>query len=138
MRALGKSQAPQTILVVDDDEDIREVVRVTLQDIAGHRVLFVASGLEAIEVARSESPHLVLLDSVMPVMSGLATLKRFRDDPALCRLPVVFMTANVGATDRARYSAMGAIGVITKPFDPLSLIEQVGAWLAVVDREAPP
>jgi CheY-like chemotaxis protein len=133
MGPLGKPNAVKTILVVDDDEDIREVVRATLQDIAGYRVVVAASGHEAVDVARQERPDLVLLDSVMPVLSGLATLQRLRDHEALAALPVVFMTANVSASDRARYTASGAVGVVVKPFDPLSLLHQVAALLSSIE-----
>ncbi|MBT9558034.1 MAG: response regulator [Myxococcales bacterium] len=138
MGAPGKAKDRNIILVVDDDEDIREVVRATLQDMAGYRVVVAASGHEAVDVARQENPDLVLLDAVMPVLSGLATLQRLRDDPTLASLPVVFMTANVGARDRARYTASGAVGVVVKPFDPLSLLEQVAALLSAIDGPPSP
>lgn len=117
------------ILVVDDEDDVREISRLSLERIGGHEVLTARSGAEALAVAVQERPDLVLLDVMMPGTDGPATLAAFRDEEVTAGIPVVFLTAKARASDQAELLALGAAGVITKPFDPLRLATELGALL---------
>jgi len=88
---------------------------------AGLRVHIAASGERAIDVAHQVSPDLILMDIMMPGIDGPSTLKRMRDSPALAHIPVIFMTAKLLPAEVAHFLRLGAIGVIGKPFDPLTL-----------------
>lgn len=115
----------RTVLLIDDEDDIRTIGRLALESVGGYRTLEAASGAEGLEMARRESPDVVLLDVMMPGLDGPATLARLRDDPATRDLPVIFMTAKTQKHEVARFLDCGAIGVITKPFDPMGLSERV-------------
>lgn len=84
-------------------------------------VLKAGSGVEAIELARSQAPDLILLDSLMPEMSGEEAFKILRDDALTSSIPIVFLTAKAQADEIEQYLALGADGVITKPYDPMKL-----------------
>lgn len=88
-----------------------------------------ASGREGLELARSFQPDAILLDVMMPDMDGPATFAALLGDPAICKIPVIFLTAKVQAADRRRFQELGVRGVIAKPFDPLVLGKEVGAIL---------
>jgi len=115
----------QSVLYVDDDPDICEVVKTTLCLMAGLRVHTAASGERAIEVALEGVPDLVLMDIMMPGLDGPSTLKRMRGNAALAHLPVIFMTAKLLPAEVAHFLQLGAIGVIGKPFDPLTLCDEL-------------
>lgn len=117
------------ILVVDDEDDIREVAQVSLETIGGHEVLTASSGTEAIEKATSERPDAILLDVMMPELDGPATLARLRSEPATQRIPVVFLTAKVREADVERFMALDVAGVLAKPFDPMTLPDQLSRVL---------
>ncbi len=117
------------VLIVDDDDNIREVAQVSLEAVAGWEVLAASSGHEGVEKAIAEGPEAVLLDVMMPDMDGPTTFEKLRADGATCDIPVVFLTAKIQASDRARLTELGARGVIAKPFDPLSLAEQIATLL---------
>lgn len=117
------------VLYVDDEPDLREVAQIALELDPEIEVLTCASGSEALERLDGFQPHLVLLDVMMPTMDGPATLKRIREAPG-GGLPVVFITARAGEGDVAGLLALGAQGVIAKPFDPMRLAEQVRGYLA--------
>ena len=120
-----------TLLYVDDDADIREIVEMSLGLDGSMRVSTSSGGEEALAFMRSSRPDLVVLDFMMPGMDGPAIVARMRDDPQLRDIPVIFMTAKAGPQDTARFRDLSAIGVIPKPFDPMALGGQVRAlWEA--------
>jgi DNA-binding response OmpR family regulator len=106
---------------VDDDPDIRRLAALALERVGGFRVSLAASGEEALELAACVTPDLVLLDVSMPGTDGPATLAAFRACPATQRVPVVFFTALANDDEVMRLRALGAIGVIAKPFDVADL-----------------
>jgi two-component system OmpR family response regulator len=113
------------ILVVDDDPDIRRIAALSLERIGGFRVDLAASSEEALALASSEAPDLVLLDVTMPGADGRATLLALRGLPTLARVPVVFFTATSSDSDVASLCALGAVGVIAKPFDVADLPRRI-------------
>jgi len=121
----------ERILLVDDEADIRTVAAMALESLGGFVVETCASGPEAVARASSSAPQLVLLDVMMPGMDGPATLSAMRERCGETVPPVVFMTAKVEPEEVARLEELGAIGVIAKPFDPMTLAEAVQAvWRA--------
>lgn len=116
------------ILYVDDEPDLREVAQLSLELDPEFEVRTCASGAEALEELPTWKPHVVLLDFMMPGMDGAATLKRIRDDHDRTT-PVIFITARAGESDAAALMALGAQGVIAKPFDPMRLAERVREFL---------
>jgi CheY-like chemotaxis protein len=117
------------LLIVDDEEDIREVVQMSLELTGGWEVLTAHSGETAIATAAAEQPDVVLLDVMMPGMDGPATFERLRTDPSTSEIPVIFLTAKVQTTEQRQLQDLGAAGLISKPFDPLLLNDQVCAIL---------
>ncbi|HEX5720499.1 MAG TPA: response regulator [Thermoanaerobaculia bacterium] len=112
------------VLFVEDDPDVQTVARVALEALGGFTVLGCTSGAEALERVEAFAPDLILLDVVMPGMDGLETLKALRLLPrtgGIAAVPVVFMTASAEAQDVSEYRAAGAVDVIAKPFDPMTL-----------------
>src|SRR5207247_4983585 len=109
------------LLVIDDEEDIREVASLTLELKEGWDVVAAGSGAEGLKLARGGVPDAILLDVMMPDMDGPTTLRLLRHMPETRSIPVIFFTAKVQAADRRRYLSMGVSGVIAKPFDPLTL-----------------
>jgi DNA-binding response OmpR family regulator len=117
----------QSILYVDDDPDICEVVQATLCLIAGFEVQTANSGATAIDLAYELRPDLIILDVMMPGLDGSSTYKRMRESALIADIPVIFMTAKVLPTEIAHFLHLGAIGVIGKPFDPVTLGDEVVA-----------
>ena len=124
-RGAAAPRALRRLLVAEDDPDIRAVVALALGRVGGLEVTCCADGLAALEAVRSSCPDLVLLDVMMPELDGLETLARLRADPATATLPVVFMTARVQPPDLATYHELGALAVIAKPFDPMTLAHRL-------------
>ncbi len=118
------------ILYVDDEPDLREIALLALSLDPGLDVRAAASGAEAIAIVTDWMPHLVLLDVMMPGMDGPSTLSRLREDPRTAALPVVFITARAQPRDLQTFATLDARGVIAKPFDPISLAQQVRGFLA--------
>jgi len=116
------------VMVVDDEPDIRSIAELSLASVGGWQVILVASGDEALAWLDEQRPDLVLLDVMMPAMDGPTVLGRLRASErrdGRPPLPVIFMTAKTQKREIAEYLAMGAQGVITKPFDPMTLPEQI-------------
>ena len=111
----------QRILLVEDDPDIQAVAAMALEVLGGYAVAVCSSGLEALAEAPRFAPDLILLDMMMPGLDGADTLRGLRDLSALDGVPIVFLTARVQPHEVASYHALGAAGVIHKPFDPLTL-----------------
>jgi CheY-like chemotaxis protein len=118
------------ILYIDDEADIREVAQMALELDAGIEVRTCATGAEGIESAATWRPDLILLDVMMPIMDGPAVFERLRDAPETAAIPVVFITARTQAKEVAALRALGARGVLAKPFDPMTLAEQARAFLS--------
>lgn len=111
--------------MVDDDPSIRRIAQIGLKGVGKFEVVLCASGAEALELVASEKPDLILLDVMMPGMDGPATLSKLRQLNLLEQIPVVFMTAKVQKQEVESYLLLGACGVISKPFDPMTLSAQI-------------
>ena len=112
------------MLLVDDDDELRTLGAMVLRKLGRWEAVVAASGEEALTLARSERPDLILLDVMMPGLDGLATLARLREDPTTAGIPVIFLTASATATAAGAPGGGregGVLGVIPKPFEPLSL-----------------
>jgi len=121
-----------TVILVDDEPDIREVGKMSLEAVAGWRVLAASSGAEALELVHGGEAEAMLLDAMMPELDGPATLAELRAreqaegrDP----LPVIMLTAKTQGFGPVRVAEIGAQGLIPKPFDPMKLGQQVAAIL---------
>jgi two-component system OmpR family response regulator len=123
------TQRRRTILLVDDDPDIRRMAALSLERIGGFEVSVVASGDEAIARATREPPDLLLLDVSMPGIDGPATFAALRRHAATERVPVVFFTATSSDDEVSRLLALGAIGVVSKPFDLMDLPVRIRGML---------
>lgn len=122
----------QKILYVEDEPDIQAIAEMSLQVVGGFDVALCSSGDEALEKAEGIAPDLILLDVMMPGMDGPTTLKKLREIEALNDVPIVFMTAKAMTAEIAELKELGAVDVIPKPFDPMSLPDQVRAiWASV-------
>jgi CheY-like chemotaxis protein len=117
------------VLIIDDDDGIREVAKMSLELVAGWEVATAGSGPEGLERARESRPEGILLDVMMPGMDGPATLSALREDAAIAETPVIFLTAKVQAAERTRFAEMDVAGLIAKPFDPMKLASQVSDLL---------
>ncbi len=115
------------ILYVEDEPDIQTVASLALEMVGGFEIKICSSGQEALDKALDFNPDLILLDVMMPEMDGPTTMRRLRELEGLAAVPVVFMTAKVQPAEVAEYKALGAIEVIPKPFDPMTLADQVRA-----------
>lgn len=117
------------VLIVDDEEDVRYVARLSLGRIGNMTVIEAANGEDAIARAQSERPDVILLDMMMPGMNGTAIFAKLRESEETAAIPVVFLTARASADEVARLKTMGARGVVLKPFDPMTLARDVTALL---------
>lgn len=117
------------ILIVDDEDDIREVAALSLEATANWTILTACSGAEGIRVAAAEQPEAILMDVMMPGMDGPTTFKQLRANPATAGIPVVLLTAKVQGVDQRRFAGLGVAGVLFKPFDPLTLAAQIAETL---------
>ena len=113
------------VMIVDDEEDIRLVAELAARRIGHWEVVLAASGSEALMKAAVERPDVVLLDVMMPGMNGLATLEKLRAQPETAGIPVIFLTAKVQRHEVDEYRAIGACGVIRKPFDVMTLADEI-------------
>ena len=122
---------PRKVLVVDDDDIIREVAKVALEVVGGWEVSTATNGQEARRLASTEQPDVVLLDVMMPALDGPGTAELFREHPATRGVPIIFLTAKTPLSDDRLESVPNLIGVISKPFDPMSLaaeINRLAGW----------
>jgi CheY-like chemotaxis protein len=117
------------ILLIDDEDDIREVAQLSLEMVAGWEVEAAASGSEGIDRARSFRPDAILLDVMMPDMDGPSTFEHLQSDSETRSIPVILLTAKVRPEERQRFAELGVAAVIGKPFDPMTLSAQVARAL---------
>lgn len=118
------------ILYVEDEPDIQAVAQIALENVGGFTVQICSSGQEAIDAGPGFKPDLLLLDVMMPGMDGVTTLNELRKLPGLKKIPAMFMTAKVQPQEVEQLLAEGAIDVIPKPFDPMTLSENIKSlWI---------
>jgi two-component system, OmpR family, response regulator len=120
-----------TILYVEDDPDIQEIAQLALVDVGGFVVTAFTNGHEAVIAAKNLRPDLLLLDVMMPDIDGPSTLENLRKLESCVHTPVIFMTAKVHPEEVSRYYDLGAVGVIQKPFDPMTLASEI---LQILER----
>jgi len=118
------------ILYVEDEPDIQAVAQIALEAVGGFELQVCSSGEEALASAVAFAPDLLLLDVMMPGMDGPTTLKALWELPEISAVPAMFMTAKVQPNEVAEFKTLGALDVIAKPFDPMTLSDQIKtAWL---------
>lgn len=117
------------ILVVDDEELLREVVQACLEDLAGWETMTAASGEECLQIAQTKQFDAILLDMSMPGMDGYEVYERLQSNPVTRSIPVILLTAKVLPSDRDRFEKMGVAGVIAKPIEPTTLTEAIALIL---------
>jgi DNA-binding response OmpR family regulator len=127
------SLSPKKVLVVDDDRHMRALCRASLEE-AGFRVLEAAGGEEALESVRAERPDLILLDVMMPGISGWEVTSALLAERSTDQIPIIFISARRELADRVRAFGLGAQDYVTKPFDPTVLAKTVATTLAEIDR----
>lgn len=121
---------PGRILIVDDEEDIRSIAQLSLESVGGWQVHAVSSGRAAVEAIDAAGPFdAVLLDVMMPELDGPSTLARLRTTDGGADVPVIFLTAKVQPADRQLLEDAGATGILSKPFDPMRLPDEVNRIL---------
>ncbi len=113
------------ILIVDDEADVRAIVRLGLEMGAGWSVLVASSGQEALNMATLHQPDAIMLDMMMPDMDGRATLQRLKANPATRSIPVILVTAKVQSIGQDSFADLDVATVIAKPFRPLNLAQQI-------------
>jgi len=117
------------ILIIDDEDDIREVAALSLEATAGWEILTANSGVKGIEVAVAEQPDAILMDVMMPEVDGPTTFRNMQQNPAISTIPVLLLTAKVQGVDQRRFAGLGVAAVLFKPFDPLTLADQISEVL---------
>ncbi len=117
------------ILIIDDEDDIRQVAALSLETIAGWDVIVANSGAQGLQRAAEHLPDAILLDVMMPGMDGPTTFRELRKNPSTARIPVLLLTAKVQGPDQRRFADLGVEAVLLKPFDPLTLSTQMAQIL---------
>ena len=117
------------ILIIDDEDDIREVAALSLETVAGWEVAMASSGAQGLARAAEYHPDAILLDVMMPGMDGPSTFRELRRNPATAKIPVVLLTAKVQSNDQRRFADLGVEAVLFKPFDPMTLSTQIAGVL---------
>ncbi len=117
------------ILIIDDEDDIREVAALSLESVAGWEVIKASSGAQGLARAEEYQPDAILLDVMMPGMDGPTTFRELRKNQATAGIPVLLLTAKVQGTDQRRFADLGVEAVLFKPFDPMTLSAQIATAL---------
>lgn len=113
------------VLVVDDDDGIREVIQICLEAIAGWEVITVASGADGLKQAEAQQPDAIILDVMMPYMDGITTFKQLQGNQKIQHIPTILLTAKAKISEQKQLQNLGVAGVIVKPFEPQKLVEQI-------------
>ena len=133
---MSRGAMSKRILVIDDEEDIREVVCLALEEFGGWHTDGAGSGLEGIQKALAGPWDGILLDVSMPDMDGVAVYDQLQANPRTQAIPVILLTAKVLPADRDRFASLGVVGVIAKPFDPVMVwqtVAQLIGWATGAD-----
>lgn len=118
------------LLIIDDEEDIRDVIQIALEEFAGWQATTAESGGDGLLKVKMGHWDAILLDVSMPDMDGFYVFEQLQADPSTCTIPVLLLTAKVLPSDRRRFAAMGVAGVIDKPFNPITIGRQIAELLA--------
>ena len=121
--------AHKRVLIIDDEDDLREVARICLELVGGWEVTTCGSGSEGLLLAINQQPDAILLDMMMPDMDGLATFEALQGEEATRNIPVILLTGKDRPSEHANFDSLGVRGVITKPFGPLTLSSDVSKVL---------
>jgi CheY-like chemotaxis protein len=117
------------VLIIDDEDDIREVAALSLEAVAGWKILTASSGAEGIAIAANTpadaKPDAILMDVMMPEVDGPTTFGKMQQNPTIADIPVLLLTAKVQGVDQRRFANLGVTAVLFKPFDPLTLAQQI-------------
>jgi CheY-like chemotaxis protein len=125
--------ANRRILVIDDEDGIREIIQICLEAVAGWQVFTAASGSEGLANAQSTLPDAILLDVMMPDMDGPTTFRRLRANALTQDIPTILLTAKAKISEQQQFINLGVTGVITKPFKAQDLVDQMRAILGWKD-----
>ena len=117
------------ILIIDDEDDIREVAALSLESVAGWQISTADCAAEGIRKAVAERPDAILMDVMMPTVDGPTAFKEMQKLPEIAHIPVILLTAKVQGVDQRRFAGLGVAAVLFKPFDPLSLSEEISTAL---------
>lgn len=117
------------ILIIDDEERIREVVSACLEDLGGWETAIAASGMEGLSKAQQKAFDAIILDVSMPDLDGFTIFQKLQTHSATQSIPVILLTAKVLPEDKAKFAAMDVAGVLTKPFNPVTISTQVAQLL---------
>ena len=117
------------ILIIDDEDDIREVAALSLETVAGWEVAMASSGAQGLARAAEYRPDAILLDVMMPGMDGPSTFRELRKNPITARIPVLLLTAKVQSNDQRHFADLGVAAILFKPFDPMTLSAQIAEVL---------
>ncbi|KTC84966.1 response regulator [Legionella brunensis] len=119
------SKGLQKIIYAEDEEDIRAIAQIALEDIGSFTVKYCLNGHEVLEAVKDFQPDLFLLDVMMPTMDGPSALRKLKQIPQMANVPAIFMTAKIQPKEVEEYKSIGAIDVIHKPFDPITLADDI-------------
>ncbi len=121
------------VLIVDDEDSLRELIQACLEDLGGWATRTAESGKEGLKIAQTEAIDAIVLDVSMPNMDGFAVCEQLQSNPVTQSIPVILLTAKVLSSDRDRFAKMQIAGVISKPFDPITIsaeIAKILGWVA--------
>lgn len=120
---------PKRILVIDDDNGIREVITICLEAIAKWETISASSGEQGLLLAQQQQPDAILLDVMMPHLDGIATFKQLQISSSTKDIPTIFLTAKAKISEQQQYEHLGVTGVIVKPFEPYELVAKIKTML---------
>jgi len=126
--------ATKRILLIDDEPGIRQVVQVTFKVATSWETLVADSCAVGMAIAEVEQPDAILLDVMMPEMDGITAFQKMQENPAICKIPTILLTAKAQASERERFAQLPIAGVITKPFKAQDLVKQVRSLLGWLDE----
>ncbi|VEP12612.1 Response regulator receiver protein [Hyella patelloides LEGE 07179] len=115
----------KTILIIDDDDDIREATQICLEIIGDWKIITASSGREGLQEATNQKPDVILLDVMMPDMDGIETFTQLQANTATQNIPVIFLTAKAQPAEQRQFTQLKVSGVITKPYDPFELSDNI-------------
>ncbi|OKH55817.1 two-component system response regulator [Calothrix sp. HK-06] len=125
------------VLIIDDEEDVRAIAQMGLEMGSDWKVLTASSGQEALIIAQTNQPDVILLDMMMPDMDGRATLQKLKANPATVNIPVIMVTAKLQQSDQESFAQLDVVAVFAKPFRPLKLASEIDATLGSFKSNEP-